>query len=148
MIWLSTFSRKRFQICFFCCFKNKQPNMGLTNGASCMRAHKVGLGLGDGSHAYLVEGPSEEGSKGTAEHHVTVPAGQPDGHAHHVLLRYEALDEAVWELVPVGDSKGGVLRVAVQSNEVGVGVPQLHQGCAVRLASGYLFVWRRQIYRM
>ena len=115
-----------------------RPSTQLTDGAASVGPDKVDLGLGDGPHADLVEGPSEEGGKGAAEDDVAVPAGQPDAHAHQVLLGDEALHVALREGVLVGEREGGVLGVPVQGYDAGVALAQLDQGVAVDLTGGAL----------
>ena len=96
-----------------------------------MRSNKVDLRLGNGSHADLIERPSEEGSERAAEDDVAVSAGQPDAHTHQVLLGDEALHVAVVEGLLVGEREGGVLGVAVQGHDAGEALAQLDQGVAV-----------------
>ena len=66
----------------------------------------------------LVKSLGKESGKGTAEHHVAVPSAQAYAHAHQVLLGYEALHKALGEGILVGDGKGGVLGVPIQSHQV------------------------------
>ena len=84
-----------------------------TNGAAGVRTHKVDLSLRDGTHADLIERASEEGSKGAAEHDVSVSACQPNAHAHNVLLCNEALHITVVEGGLVRERESGVLSVAI-----------------------------------
>ena len=103
-----------------------------------MGADKVDLGLGDGSHADLVEGTGEECGKGAAEDDVPVPASKPNANANQILFRNEALDVAIGERLLVGEGEGGVLGVAVQSQDATVVSAELHQSITVGLAGGNL----------
>ena len=103
-----------------------------------MGSNAVDLGLRDGSHANLVESSREEGSKGGDEHDVPVPATESDPHPAHVLLSNEALHEAVGKRILVGEGKGRVLRVSVQSNDAVKVLPQFHERFTIHLASGML----------
>ena len=114
------------------------PPTQLTDGAASMRADKVDLGLRDGTHADLVESPSEEGSKGAAEDNVAVSAGQSDAHAHQVLLGNEALHVAVVEGLLVGEREGGVLGVTVQGHDARVTLAQLDKGITINFPGGKL----------
>ena len=103
-----------------------------------MRANKVDVGLGNGTHADLVIGPRQEARESTDEHHLAVTASATDADANQVLLSDEALDEAVGEGILVGDGEGGVLGVSIQSNHVGVVLSKLDQGSTVRYTGGNL----------
>lgn len=103
----------------------------LTNRNTAMRANKVDVGLGDGTHADLIVSPRQETSKGAHEHHIAVTAGATDAHTNEILLSDEALDESVWEGILVGDGKGGVLGVSVQGHDIGDGLAQFDKGSAI-----------------
>lgn len=109
-----------------------------TNGATSVRAHKVDLSLGDGTHPDLVEGPGEEGSKGAAEHNVPVTTGQPDSHATDVLLGNEALNVTIREGLLVGEGESGVLGVSIQCHKAIVALPEFDQSVPIYLASSML----------
>ena len=110
----------------------------LTDGAASMRADKVDLCLGNGSHTNLIKGTSEESCKSAAEDDVSVPATEADSNAAQVLLSNEALDVAIVERFLVRQGKGGVLGVAIQSHDSLVILTQLDQSISIRLASGNL----------
>ena len=81
------------------------PPPALTNGHSWVRTHKVCIGLGDGPHSNLVEGPGQEAGKGWDKWHGSPSGSTADPDPNQILLGNEALDEPVRE---------GILRGKVQ----------------------------------
>ena len=82
-----------------------------------MRSHKVDIGLRNSAHSDLIEGTSEERSKGGAEHDIPVPAGQSDTNADEILLGNEALHVTVVEGFLVSQRESRVLGVTIQGND-------------------------------
>lgn len=81
------------------------PPPALTNGHSRVRTHKVCIGLGDGPHSDLVEGPGQEAGKGWDKWHGSPSGSTADPDPNQILLGDEALDEPV---------RKGLLRGKVQ----------------------------------
>ena len=67
----------------------------LTDGDADVRAAEVDVRLGDGSHANLVVGATEEAGESAAESNSAVTSCAADRHSNHVLFRDETLHEAV-----------------------------------------------------
>ena len=103
-----------------------------------MRSHKVDLGLGNGSHADLVEGTCKESRKGAAEDNVPVTAGHSDSHTANILLGNEALHIAIREGILVGQGEGGVFGVSIESHDAIVVLAELHQSISIHLTGGNL----------
>lgn len=78
-----------------------------------MRAHKVDLGLRDGSHPDLIKRASEESGKSATEDDVPVPARQTDPHSRDVLLCYETLNITLIKCLLIGEGEGGVFSIPI-----------------------------------
>lgn len=103
-----------------------------------MRAYKVDLSLGNGTHTDLVKSSREEGGKSAAEHDVPVAAGQANAHTTDVLLGNEALDIAIREGILVGEGEGRVLSVSVKSNNAFKVLAKFDQSFSIHLTSSML----------
>lgn len=62
--------------------RTKQNIVLLTDGNASMGTSTFDVGLGDRSHAELVKGPSEEGSKSARKGDRTSPASTANSHTH------------------------------------------------------------------
>lgn len=79
----------------------------LTDADPDVGAGEVAVGLRHRSHPNLVERARQESGEGAHERDGALPSGTPNANADEVLLRNEALDEAIGESIAELDAAKG-----------------------------------------
>ena len=85
----------------------------LTDADTSMRANKITICLGNGTHTNLVKTPREKDCKGADEWNGSISCAATDGYTNHVLFSNETFNESLWIFFKEFDAKCRILGIGI-----------------------------------